>query len=1175
MATIKRSILILLSIAVGIHAQDNTDDENGDLGDYSEPGAPTENCLCLPFFKCSDRDAEEEVPEDVDEEEKYMIPRKPIRGRSGCGPYNVCCKNPRNETAQPPYQHRCGQRNSATMSGRIVNTQTSGQTEIAEWPWQAALLRKHNGDFLFKCGGTLIDEQHVLTVAHCVAEFTDFCFRDNIQNLNVRLGEWDTQTSSADFPHEDYAVSQIIIHPEYKPRKFYNDIAILKLEKPVEFKPHIDTACLPKSTDIFEGQKCIVTGWGKDAFVDGAYSPVMKKVVLPVVGHDDCEDQLRTTKLGRKFELHHGFICAGGKEDEDSCTGDGGGPLVCFDPDTYSYILTGLVSWGVECGKPGVPGVYVDVQRYLDWISSITAKPLPEYWARIMHTLSWVILVFISFTEITGAETSITEAIEDYDYDDYLEPTTVSPSEDCICVPFYRCDDGKIVDDGNKTLKPRRLLPRDISTARKSTNSPECELNHVCCRRQDSEDPAEELSYHKCGNRSPIFFMGRVVNSKTSAQTEFGEWPWQAAILKRSGAAFFFVCGGTLIDDQHVLTTAHCVTGFRNNDENLVVRLGEWDTRAATETYPHENFNVSQVLIHPDYRFRNYQNDIAILKLQTEVDFKPHINMACLPREDDNFTNQTCVVTGWGQDAFKNGSFTQVMKKVSLPVIGHRECQEKLRNTILGPRFKLHSGFFCAGGKEGEDSCTGDGGGPLVCLQEDNTYVLAGIVSWGLECGTKDVPGVYVNVQKYVNWISSSTGNPVEEYWKVFIMQTLSWVVLIVISLVAQKVASDHDDPEDFNVSEDFNPEDYDPSNLSDIDYSEESSADSSECICTPFYKCDKGIIIEDGSKDIKPRRGSSPKPNLGVDSRQKRQTSSECPLNHVCCRKFKSKKKPTESPHLHQNHHKCGKRNPMSTSGRIVSTQGVSTTEFGEWPWQAAIIKRTPQYTFACGGTLIDDNHILTAAHCVADFMNNFDDLEVRLGEHDTASEKEAYPHENFKVIDVNIHPDYRSSNYHNDIAILKLEKKVVFKPHIDVVCLPRDEDDFVGEKCYVTGWGEDAFASGVYSQVMKKVSLPVLEHSECQNKFRKTVLGHFFKLHGSFLCAGGKQGEDACTGDGGGPLVCYQPDNTYVLAGIVSWGLECGAKDVPGVYVNVQKFSDWISSYTEKPVEHYWRKD
>lgn len=93
-------------------------------------------------------------------------------------------------------------------------------------------------------------------------------------------------------------------------------------------------------------------------------------------------------------------------------------------------------------------------------------------------------------------------------------------------------------------------------------------------------------------------------------------------------------------------------------------------------------------------------------------------------------------------------------------------------------------------------------------------------------------------------------------------------------------------------------------------------------------------------------------------------------------------------------------------------------------------------------------------------------------------------------------------------------------------------------------------------------------MDNSTCQTLLKNTRLGKRFKLHKSFMCAGGEKGKDACKGDGGGPLMCpySSEEDRYFLAGIVSWGIGCGQQDVPGVYGNVVEFINWIQNETKK---------
>ncbi|XP_059054086.1 uncharacterized protein LOC131848296 isoform X2 [Achroia grisella] len=308
----------------------------------------------------------ENLNKNIEERQGY-IGQQPVQQ---CRPNQVCCRRPLRP--QAGNRGQCGIRHSQGINGRIKTpTYVDGESEFGEYPWQAAILKKDPKESVYVCGGTLIDGLHIITAAHCIKSYKGF-------ELRVRLGEWDVNRDVEFYPYIERDVVSVHVHPLYYAGTLDNDLAILKLDHPVEWTkyPHISPACLPDKYTDYSGQRCWTTGWGKDAFGDyGKYQNTLKEVDVPVLSHGQCQQQLRQTRLGYNYELNQGFLCAGGEEGKDACKGDGGGPLVCERGGTWQIV--GVVSWGIGCGQVGVPGVYVKVAHYLDWISQITGKFAP------------------------------------------------------------------------------------------------------------------------------------------------------------------------------------------------------------------------------------------------------------------------------------------------------------------------------------------------------------------------------------------------------------------------------------------------------------------------------------------------------------------------------------------------------------------------------------------------------------------------------------------------------------------------------------------------------------------------------------------------------------------------------------------------------------------------------
>lgn len=250
----------------------------------------------------------------------------------------------------------------------------------------------------------------------------------------------------------------------------------------------------------------------------------------------------------------------------------------------------------------------------------------------------------------------------------------------------------------------------------------------------------------------------------------------------------------------------------------------------------------------------------------------------------------------------------------------------------------------------------------------------------------------------------------------------------------------------------------------------------------------------------------------------------------------------------------KCGEISSQSQS-RIV---GGQDTYFGQHPWQAAIVKQSfLSKKVACGGALIGNRWVLTAAHCV--YNSSPSQIRVRLGEWNIREQSEKYPHEEFEVEKKEVHPDYKPATFQNDIAVIRLAQDVSYKEHIIPVCLPELSTSFVGEKATVVGWGRTAHGQVATPAKLQETEVQVISAETCQEWFRSNNRAEVIYAH-EFLCAGYEEGgKDSCQGDSGGPLVLTK-DGKGTLIGVVSWGIACARSKLPGVYTNIANYVDWI---------------
>ncbi|XP_034177515.1 uncharacterized protein LOC117602982 [Osmia lignaria lignaria] len=243
---------------------------------------------------------------------------------------------------------QCGAKNGNQDQERIVGGQNA---DPGEWPWIAALF---NAGRQF-CGGSLIDDKHILTAAHCVANMNSW----DVARLTVRLGDYNIKTNT-EIRHVERRVKRVVRHRGFNGRTLYNDIALLTLNEPVPFTHQIRPICLPSGSQLYSGKVATVIGWGS-LRESGPQPAILQEVSIPIWPNSECKVKYGAAAPGGIVDS---FLCAG-RATKDSCSGDSGGPLMVNDG---RWTQVGIVSWGIGCGKGQYPGVYTRVTHFLPWI---------------------------------------------------------------------------------------------------------------------------------------------------------------------------------------------------------------------------------------------------------------------------------------------------------------------------------------------------------------------------------------------------------------------------------------------------------------------------------------------------------------------------------------------------------------------------------------------------------------------------------------------------------------------------------------------------------------------------------------------------------------------------------------------------------------------------------------
>uniref|UniRef100_A0A8C3QDR3 Uncharacterized protein n=1 Tax=Geospiza parvula TaxID=87175 RepID=A0A8C3QDR3_GEOPR len=244
--------------------------------------------------------------------------------------------------------------------GTLVASWIVGGHEAPEgaWPWVVSLQVLRGGvRFMHLCGGVLLSQRAVLTAGHCVDGRTDPC------SWRAVLGVHNLQKHSRHTARR--RIRRIIVHSEFKRETFENDVAVFELRSAVRYNLFIQPVCLAPAAlvqPLENSSDCYISGWGRttEKGTELCHSHVG---ILP--------SSLCNSSEGYAGLMNDKALCAGAwAGGTDTCQGDSGGPLVCYHSDTDKYYLIGIASFGVGCGRPRYPGIYVRLSQYRKWIKA-------------------------------------------------------------------------------------------------------------------------------------------------------------------------------------------------------------------------------------------------------------------------------------------------------------------------------------------------------------------------------------------------------------------------------------------------------------------------------------------------------------------------------------------------------------------------------------------------------------------------------------------------------------------------------------------------------------------------------------------------------------------------------------------------------------------------------------
>uniref|UniRef100_A0A8D8DLZ4 Serine protease easter n=1 Tax=Culex pipiens TaxID=7175 RepID=A0A8D8DLZ4_CULPI len=598
-------------------------------------------------------------------------------------------------------------------------------TRHGAWPWHVAMwLKQRDGTDKYSCGGTLISQKFVLTAAHCVLSENRHKLLRSATDITVWAGVFDLNNPETD-TRQVRSVSKIHING-YTRESLLNDIALLELSEPVTYSAYVLPACLSEKTTLRTDSGTVV-GWG--VADDDKPSPTLKKLSLPVVAESEC---LKSDPLVFGVALQKELFCAGYANGSAPCNGDSGGGLMVQRGD--AWYVAGIVSFtkirsgGSNLCLADSYTAFTNVTAYWDWIEKTTN---------------------IDFRGRYNDEKNI--------------PCETPNRIPGICVPLQQCK------NIFNLIRAPLLSKPDANYISRSV----CQIGGipraVCCRKDQIEPiplhPNALLLPSDCG-RSKV----RNVPPKGQTTSVF-EFPWMAMVRferRKNGVIPF--CLGTLLNTRYVLSVAGCMSKLKSVQVDHV-RLGEHsETTEIDCAFDAQgrrmcadrvlDVKVESIVRHPQFDVPMYTNDLAVVRLATDIQYSDHIKPVCLPLNSPHRTNipNDMIITAWDLDLMKPNTYIGELKRYPQRNMDIETCQRRYELSGFTP--ELDEDRVCALQLGPEYNCQRMAGAPVGAYvnMDGERFVQFGMWKFApLNCTVREtVPGLAMHMGRYLDWVLST-----------------------------------------------------------------------------------------------------------------------------------------------------------------------------------------------------------------------------------------------------------------------------------------------------------------------------------------------------------------------------------------------------------------------------------